>query len=162
MEQADRRMHKYFAIDQVGKNTWFQPIQELIGRPEFVCDRSGRWHENSNKKWITDRKQTALGCRLFQPRPQRKAKKRASLIVFSPVAEVTPRLTGFLRSVHRWSTSSDKAAQVWARIPFSTNTEIVTDLCDAWAPGEHVAAMPRLSSRDRLRAERVGGTRNHR
>ena len=35
MEQADRRMHKYFTIDQVGKDAWFQSIKELIGRPEL-------------------------------------------------------------------------------------------------------------------------------
>jgi hypothetical protein len=45
MEQADWRMHQYFAIDQVGQDTWFQPVEELIGRPEFVCDGSRRWHE---------------------------------------------------------------------------------------------------------------------
>ena len=38
MEQTDRRMHKYFAIDKVGKNAWLQPLEELIGRPEFVCN----------------------------------------------------------------------------------------------------------------------------
>jgi hypothetical protein len=43
-------MHKYFAIDQIGQDTWFQPIEEFIGRPKLVCDRSGRWHENSNEK----------------------------------------------------------------------------------------------------------------
>jgi hypothetical protein len=50
MGQADRRMHKNFAINQVGKDAWFQPVEKLIGRPELVCDRSGRWHENSNKR----------------------------------------------------------------------------------------------------------------
>ena len=50
MEQANRRMHQYFAIDQIRQDTWFQPVEELIRRPEFVCDRSGRWHENANKE----------------------------------------------------------------------------------------------------------------
>jgi hypothetical protein len=40
-------MHQYFAIDKVSQDTRFQPVEELIGRPEFVRERSGRWHENS-------------------------------------------------------------------------------------------------------------------
>ena len=47
VEQADRRMHKYFTIDKVGKDAWFEPIEELIGRPKFVCDRGGRRHKSS-------------------------------------------------------------------------------------------------------------------
>ena len=63
MEQADRRMHKYFAIDQVGKDTWFQPIEELVGCPKFVCDRGSRWHQS--QKWFADRKQTGIGVDYF-------------------------------------------------------------------------------------------------
>src|ERR1700719_2726015 len=80
MEQADRRMHKYFAIDQVGQDTWFQPVEELIGRPEFVCDGSGRWHEKIIlKKCTADRKQPVLRCRLSPLRMQRKVKECCAL-----------------------------------------------------------------------------------
>ena len=47
VEQADRRMYESFAIDKVGKDAWFEPIEELIGRPKFVCDRGGRRHKSS-------------------------------------------------------------------------------------------------------------------
>jgi len=54
-------MHKYFAIDQVGKYIWFQPVEKLVGRPELVCDRSGRWHVNSNQK-MDYRTEKQKGC----------------------------------------------------------------------------------------------------
>jgi hypothetical protein len=50
-------------------------VEELIGRPEFVCDRSGRWHENSNEKWLRTEKQTALGADYFSLGPSERQKK---------------------------------------------------------------------------------------
>jgi hypothetical protein len=45
MKQAGRSMHKDFAIDQIGQDTWFQPVEEFIRCPKLMCDRSGRWRE---------------------------------------------------------------------------------------------------------------------
>src|SRR5271165_5801232 len=44
MEQADRRVHDDLAIDQVGKNSWFEPVQKFVGRPELMGDRYGGGH----------------------------------------------------------------------------------------------------------------------
>src|SRR5208283_4727484 len=44
MEQADRGVHDDLAIDQVGKNSWFEPVQKFVGRPELMGDQYGGGH----------------------------------------------------------------------------------------------------------------------
>jgi hypothetical protein len=73
-------MHKYFAVDQVGKDTWFQPVEELIGRPEFVCDRSGRWHADSNENLHHRPKTNGIRAQVISASTPAKGKKAASVI----------------------------------------------------------------------------------